>query len=133
MNDFDSTWARITRWAGAEFHTKTGRPFSYDIAGNALALRNTNRTLPRSHLERALNRAPLTGPRQLQDLQGPSYLFAILTDPRVSSSGSVADVPEVDMPSKPPPTPPVQRRAVTPSTRCGREALRHVGTGLGAG
>ena len=51
MNDFNSTWARITRLAGAEFHTKTGKPFSYDIAGNAVALRNTPRSLPRSHLK----------------------------------------------------------------------------------
>ena len=93
MNDFNSIWERITRLAGAEFHTKTGKPFSYDIAGNAVALRNTPRSLPRSHFQRALDRAPLTGPGQLQDLQGPSYLFAILTDPRVSSSGSVAQAP----------------------------------------
>ena len=33
---------------------------------------------------------PLHGPGQLQDLQGPSYLFAILTDPRVATgSGEV--------------------------------------------
>jgi hypothetical protein len=46
--------------------------------------------LPRAHFGRAFDRMPLRGPGQLQDLQGPSYLFAILTDARVTADGSLA-------------------------------------------
>ena len=49
----------------------------------------TNRLLPRSQFARAFERAPLGGPGQLQDLQGPSYLFAILTDPRIVTADAV--------------------------------------------
>jgi hypothetical protein len=41
--------------------------------------------LPRQDFEKAWHRRPLTRTRELQDLQGPSYLFAILTDPRVAA------------------------------------------------
>jgi hypothetical protein len=40
--------------------------------------------LTRTQFQKAYERSPLQGPGQLQDLQGPSYLFAILTDPRVA-------------------------------------------------
>jgi hypothetical protein len=49
----------------------------------------TYRLLPRSQFARAFERAPLGGPGQLQDLQGPSYLFAILTDPRIVTADAV--------------------------------------------
>lgn len=91
MTDIHNTWAKITQMAGTEFHTKTGKAFSYDISGNMVSLKNTNRSLPRSHFERALERMPVSGPGQLQDLQGPSYIFAILSDPRIGSGSSVPD------------------------------------------
>lgn len=70
---------------GEEFEQEKGRPFRYGISGNSVVPSTTNRLLPRSHFARAFDRAPLRGPGQLQDLQGPSYLFAILTDTRVTS------------------------------------------------
>ena len=40
--------------------------------------------LHRSQFEKAYGQGPLTGPGQLNDLvRGPSYVYAILTDPRV--------------------------------------------------
>ena len=54
------------------------------VKGNAIAPSTTNRTLAHTQFEKAYERSPLSGPGQLQDLQGPSYLFAILTDPRVA-------------------------------------------------
>lgn len=84
MRGTQTAWEGIVSLAGEVFHTKTGKAFTYQISGNAVALLNTNRNLPRAHIERALGRMPLDGPGQLQDLQGPSYIFAIITDPRVS-------------------------------------------------
>jgi len=77
-------WARISALAGETFTTKTGRPFAYDSDARAVHLRNTNRSLPRAQFEAALERFPVSGPGELQDLQGPSYIYAILTDRRVS-------------------------------------------------
>ena len=37
-----------------------------------------------SHFRKAFDRAPLPGPDSIQDLQGPSYIWAIPTDPRVA-------------------------------------------------
>jgi len=86
MDDFQSVWARITSLSGETFHTKTGIPFSYDAAGSSVVLRNTERNLPRSQFRQALARFPISGPGDLQDLQGPSYMYAILSDPRVRES-----------------------------------------------
>jgi hypothetical protein len=46
----------------------------------------TNHQLPRSHFRTAYERMPVEGPGELNDLRGPSYLYAILTDPRIGSS-----------------------------------------------
>jgi len=78
-------WDRIASCAGQEFATKTGKPFAYDCDGRTVHLRNTNRSLPRAHFEAALQRFPVSGPGELQDLQGPSYIWAILNDPRIAS------------------------------------------------
>lgn len=88
--EFDQVWARIVRLTGSEFRQKTGRRFTFSIRGGALSPDTTNRLLAQSQFERAYHRRPLKGPGQLQDLQGPSYLYAILTDPRVDGSGSPA-------------------------------------------
>ena len=83
MSNFEAIWQKIQSQAGSQFKTKTGVPFSYDCDAAGVHLRNTNRTLPRSQFRTALERFPVSGPGAMQDLQGPSYLFAILTDPRV--------------------------------------------------
>jgi hypothetical protein len=86
MNDFEQVWGRITALSGQTFHTKRGIPFAYDATSSSVALRNTERSLPVGHFKKALDRFPVSGPGDLQDLQGPSYLYAILTDPRVRES-----------------------------------------------
>jgi hypothetical protein len=84
MDDFEPIWRKIVEQQGQPFFQKTGRRFTYTVASGAVLPSTTNRQLPRSHFRQALNRAPLQGPGQLQDLQGPSYLWAILTDPRIA-------------------------------------------------
>ncbi|MEP9380775.1 hypothetical protein [Nocardioides sp. KR10-350] len=83
-DDFSGLWRRIGELAGQEFCTKTGKPFSYQFSTGGVMLRNTNRMLGRGQFEQALRRMPLSGPGALQDLQGPSYLYAILTDSRIT-------------------------------------------------
>lgn len=84
MAEFDDTWQRIVALSGETFHQRRGKAFTYAVSGNSLKPSTTNRQLPRSHFGRAFARGPLDGPGQLQDLQGPSFLFAILTDPRIT-------------------------------------------------
>src|SRR5689334_23721137 len=94
MIDFDVVWQRIVALQGDTFHQKTGKPFRYAISGGCVVPSTTNRQLPRSQFARAYKRRPLQGPGQLQDLQGPSYLFAILTDPRVGEASSATSPQE---------------------------------------
>jgi len=93
MDKFTPVWDRIAGLAGSEFRQKTGRPFTYTVTGIAIVPSTTNRLLARTQFQKAYERSPLQGPGQLQDLQGPSYLFAILTDPRVAKGSSEVTVP----------------------------------------
>jgi len=88
MDDFTTVWDRIASLAGSTFNQKTGRPFTYSLVGNAIVPSTTNRLLARTQFQRAYERSPLSGPGKLRDLQGPSYLFAILTDPRVATGSN---------------------------------------------
>ena len=90
MTGFDVVWQRIVALQGEMFRQKTGRPFRYQVTSNSVVPSTTSRRLPRSAFARAFDRVPLRGPGQLQDLQGPSYLFAILTDVRVTTDGPAA-------------------------------------------
>jgi hypothetical protein len=84
MADFDVLWARIVAHAGAEFHTKTGLPFSYSIAGTSVVPDRTGYPLHVSQFRVAWQRKPLRGPGDINALvRGPAYVYAILTDPRI--------------------------------------------------
>jgi hypothetical protein len=85
---FENVWSAITQLQGEPFSQKMGRRFYYSVSGSVLRPTTTSRNLPRSQFERAYRRLPVSGPSDLQDLQGPSYLFAILTDSRVRAIGS---------------------------------------------
>jgi hypothetical protein len=83
MEPFDEVWLRIERFAGEEFRQVAGKGFTYTVHGGVLTPSTANRNLPRSSFHEAFERMPVDGPGKLNDLQGPSYLFAILSDPRI--------------------------------------------------
>lgn len=85
--DFDLIWKRIQDNAGEIFHQKTGGQFRYRVDGGTVYPDRTSRALPRSQFQKAFERSPLRGPGELQDLQGPSYLWAVLTDRRIDPMG----------------------------------------------
>ncbi len=97
---FDGVWQNIQRRAGETFHQVTGRAFEYEARQSYVKLSSTHRRIPRSDFKKAFAERPLTSVRQVRDLgvQGPSYVFAILTDPRIASNG--AQVPEPEAGSK---------------------------------
>jgi hypothetical protein len=84
---FERVWRSITTHAGEGFRTVKGLPFCYRLAGDSVWIerdgRAINRVLAKSEFQKAWKRLPVSGPGELQDLQGPSYVFAILNDPRV--------------------------------------------------
>lgn len=45
----------------------------------------TVQQIPKSQFAKALERVPLTGPGQIQQLRGPSFVHAILADPRIAA------------------------------------------------
>jgi thymidylate synthase len=83
MTEFAAAWAKVQQHTGETFRTVTGREFRYEARNGGVKMLTTTRMLPRSSFEEAFARMPVNGPGALQDLQGPSYLYAILTDPRV--------------------------------------------------
>ena len=84
----DVVWRRITRAAGERFHLARGKPFTYSVRGNSIDLHTTNRQIPRSDIAKALNHVPLASTTVANRLgvQGPSYVYAILTDSRIRES-----------------------------------------------
>ena len=81
---FDEVWNNIIRCAGQEFHTKTGLPFTYTVVDGYVMPNRTNYLLARQQFQKAAEIPNITGPGQISDkVRGPSYVFAILTDPRI--------------------------------------------------
>lgn len=83
MTEFATIWARVRQHSGETFMTVTGREFRYEARSGGVEMLTTNRVLPRSSFEEAYARMPVDGPGALQDLQGPSYIYAVLVDPRI--------------------------------------------------
>ncbi|GAA2872952.1 hypothetical protein [Nonomuraea rubra] len=89
---FDPVWGRIRRYAGEAFRLRRGGTFTYRLRDNEVYPDRTKIGIHRSNFVRAWGRRPLSGPGQLsKDIIGPSYVYAILTDPRIAAEeGSVA-------------------------------------------
>jgi len=84
MSEFDRIWTNILKHEGEEFYTVTGKPCSYRISGNQIVLLNTNRNISRSNIECALDVVnPTVSKLESMNLQGPSYIMAIITDSRI--------------------------------------------------
>ena len=82
----EEVWAQIEDLQGQEFRQKRGGRFSYKVVGGHVVPDRTNHQIPRSQFAKAFERWPVAGPGELQDLRGPSYLFAILSDHRIVTS-----------------------------------------------
>ena len=83
--DFDTVWQRIVKCAGQEFSTATGIEFSYEVKDQTLRTDRTRYNLSRSEFEKAWGLLPSASRSQLnRAVSGPSYVIAILSDPRVS-------------------------------------------------
>ncbi len=89
---FDTVWQNIQRRAGETFHQVRGKAFQYEAHRGYLKPSTTNQNISRSDFERAFAHRPLRNVRHVNNLgvRGPSYVFAILTDPRIAGNGAQA-------------------------------------------
>ena len=69
--------------AGAEFRTVTGIVFTYSVPGDYLRVDAVNRSLSHTNFARAIKLMPVDGPGSLPGVQGASYTWGILMDPRI--------------------------------------------------
>lgn len=87
MAVIDTVWHRIIAYSGEAFHPEHGNSFTYSVSGDTVYLDTANQNLSRSQIAVAFTRMPLSHPVQLSDLAGPSYIYTILTDPRITGDG----------------------------------------------
>lgn len=83
MATIQEVWARIQAHAGEIFSQLRGGAFSYSVTADHVIPDRTNHQIPKSHFARALSLLPLDNTMAVQDLRGPSYIYAILSDPRI--------------------------------------------------
>lgn len=84
--NIERIWKNIRTHEGQVFYTKTRKPFTYRTTGRLVILQNTNRNIPIGDFAKALN---VTNPSvvkfQQMNLQGPSYLYGIISDSRITT------------------------------------------------
>ena len=81
--EINSIWQRIESHAGQEFFMIRGTAFRYELSGGHILPDRTNQQIPKSHFEKALALVPLADTTSIQDLRGPSFIYAILMDTRI--------------------------------------------------
>ena len=84
MRDITEVWARIEAHQREPFALKGGEPLTYEVVGNTVIPDRPSRyPIHVGQFEKALALSPVDGPVQLHHLRGPSYIWAILHDPRI--------------------------------------------------
>lgn len=76
-------WARIIAAEGQVFTQIRGRIFIYEIISGSIVPSTTNRRLPMTDFKKAFSLVPLKNTAQIKNLQGPSYIYAIMMDSRI--------------------------------------------------
>ncbi len=83
---FGDIWKRIIACEGEEFRTSTGLPFTYNVNSNALCPSRTKYNIAKSNFAVAYDLVPIDSPGEITKLvRGPSYVWAILHDERISN------------------------------------------------
>jgi hypothetical protein len=81
--DFEKVWQRIASCAGEPFHLARGQEFTYRVQSNAVVPTTTSYPIHRSLFEKAFERVPLPNTQAVQDLRGPSYVYAVMMADRI--------------------------------------------------
>lgn len=84
MPNAETVWNRIKALQGEHFETKTGKEFTFEIAGNVFNPSRTKYNISKANFEKALELVPLDGPGDISNLvRGSAYIWAVLHDRRV--------------------------------------------------
>jgi hypothetical protein len=83
MTNFETIWSRIKTHEHETFTQIRGGQFTFEVSGNSVIPDRTNRVFPRSDFKKAFDLVPLRTTSQVQHLQGPSYIYAIMMDDRI--------------------------------------------------
>lgn len=84
-SDFGVVWNRIASCQGEGFRTIRGLPFTYVMGGDYVVPDRTAYPLHASNFKKAYEAGPVPGPGSMpKNVMGPSYVWAILHDPRIS-------------------------------------------------
>lgn len=95
MAFIDTIGSRIVAHQGQMFYKLRGSPFEYWLDSAGFPTSNVDQYFARSLFEKALNCLPLSGPDEINDLTGPSYVDAI--DKGSSQSDGWADSVVISM------------------------------------
>jgi len=82
--DIEAVWSRIVAHQGETFHLLKGQAFTYRVEGNAVVPSTTQVKIHKSQFAKALSSVPFKKVADVpKDVFGPSYVYAILMDPRI--------------------------------------------------
>lgn len=82
---FEEIWILICENSGTVYETKTGKEFTYKIEQEYVIPSRTKYKIFKKDFEKAYEMMPLDGPGVIYDVvRGPSYVWAILNDNRIS-------------------------------------------------
>lgn len=84
--NIETLWGRLADHEGETFTQIRGGTFTYTLSRTALRPDRTDWAIPRPHVEEALALVPLPSTVAVQHLFGPSYIYAVLMDPRIRAS-----------------------------------------------
>ncbi len=90
--NFTTVWDNILNHQGEIFYTITGKKFKYEVVNNHLIItrinedgteHTINQNIPKSDVEQVFDVLDtINGPGGVNNtVRGPSYIYAILTDP----------------------------------------------------
>jgi len=84
-SSFEEVWKRIAANTGETFHTISGLPFTYNVKKDTVHPNRTEYQISKTDFEKAYTMVPIKGPGAINKIvRGPSYLWAILHDKRIS-------------------------------------------------
>ncbi|GAA0741498.1 NARF domain-containing protein [Clostridium oceanicum] len=78
----DTVMKILIKHQGEEFFQKRGQAFTYEIKGKYIVPSTTNYNIPISDIVKGLKKGVVTTTTQLQELRGPSYIYAFINDAR---------------------------------------------------
>lgn len=82
---FEAVWQRIRDHEGCEFTTVTGLPLTYRAREGSIVESRSGGSISRASFAKAWRQWPVTGSGDFVDgVRSPSYVWAILSDPRIA-------------------------------------------------